>query len=56
MRLIEVNGEDAEKQRQLLIKEATELMKIFGAIMEKTKLSPYWACGVVGQSHTVLIL
>jgi four helix bundle protein len=37
LRLTEVNGEDAEKQRQLLIQEATELMKIFGAILEKTK-------------------
>ena len=37
LKLIEVNGEDAEKERQLLIQEATELMKIFGAILEKTK-------------------
>jgi len=37
LKLIEVNGEDAEKQRQLLIQEATELMNIFGAILEKTK-------------------
>ena len=37
LRLIEVNGEAAEKQRQLLVQEATELMKIFGAILEKTK-------------------
>jgi len=37
LKLIEVNGESAEKQRQLLIQEATELMKIFGAILEKTK-------------------
>ncbi len=37
LKLIEVNGENAEKQRQLLIQEATELMKIFGAILEKTK-------------------
>ena len=37
LKLIEVNGEGAEKQRQLLIQEATELMKIFGAILEKTK-------------------
>ena len=34
LKLTEVNG---EKQRQLLIQEATELMKIFGAILEKTK-------------------
>ena len=37
LKLIEVNGEGAEKQRQLLIQEATELMKIFGAILEKAK-------------------
>ena len=37
LKLIEVNGDGAEKQRQLLIQEATELMKIFGAILEKTK-------------------
>ncbi|MCD6455269.1 MAG: four helix bundle protein [Methanophagales archaeon] len=37
LKLTEVNSEDAEKQRQLLIQEATELMKIFGAILEKTK-------------------
>jgi len=37
LKLIEVNGEDAEKERQLLIQETTELMKIFGAILEKTK-------------------
>jgi len=37
LKLIEVNGEDAEKQRLLLIQEATEIMKIFGAILEKTK-------------------
>ena len=36
-KLIEINGEDAEKQRQTLIQEATELMKIFGAILEKAK-------------------
>ena len=37
LRLIEVRGEDAEKRRQSLIGEATELMKIFGSIVEKTK-------------------
>ena len=37
LKLTEVNGEDAETQRQLLIQEATELMKIFGAILEKAK-------------------
>jgi len=37
LRLIEVGGEDTEKRRQSLISEATELMKIFGSIVEKTK-------------------
>ena len=37
LKLAEVNSEDAEKQRQLLIQESTELMKIFGSILEKTK-------------------
>ena len=37
LKLIEVSGESAEKQRLLLIQETTELMKIFGAILEKTK-------------------
>jgi len=37
LKLIEVSGESSEKKRQLLIQEATELMKIFGAILEKTK-------------------
>jgi len=37
LKLIEVNGEDAEKQKQSLIQEATELMRIFGAILEKAK-------------------
>jgi len=37
LKLTEVNSKDAEKQRQLLVQEATELMKIFGAILEKTK-------------------
>ena len=37
LRLIEVRGEDAEKRRQSLINEATELMKIFGSIVEKVK-------------------
>ncbi len=36
--LIEVRGEDTEKRRQLLISEATELTKIFGSIVEKTKI------------------
>jgi four helix bundle protein len=37
LRLIEVRREDAEKRRQALINEATELMKIFGSIVGKTK-------------------
>ena len=37
LKLIEATGEDAEKKRQSLITEATELMKIFGAIIEKVK-------------------
>jgi four helix bundle protein len=31
LRLIEIRREDSEKRRQLLINEATELMKIFGS-------------------------
>ncbi len=37
LRLIEVRGEDTDKRRQSLISEATELMKIFGSIVEKVK-------------------
>ncbi len=37
LRLIEVRTEDAERKRQSLINEATELMKIFGSIVEKVK-------------------
>jgi hypothetical protein len=37
LKLTEVDGEEDLTQRQLLIQEATELMKIFGAILEKTK-------------------
>jgi len=37
LRLIEVRGEDTEERRQALINEATELMRIFGSIVEKTK-------------------
>ena len=37
LRLIEVRGDDAEKRKQSLVSEATELMKIFGSIVEKTK-------------------
>ncbi len=35
--LIEVREEETEKRRQSLINEATELMKIFGSIVEKVK-------------------
>jgi four helix bundle protein len=31
------SGDEKEKERQALIVEATELMKIFGSIIEKTK-------------------
>ena len=37
LRLIEVRGEETEKRIQSLINEATELMKIFGSIVEKSK-------------------
>jgi len=37
LKLIELNEEDMEKQRSTLIQEATELMKIFGAILEKSR-------------------
>lgn len=38
LRLIEINeNNDLEKTRDKLINEATELMKIFGAIIEKCK-------------------
>ena len=36
LRLIDIN-EQSESKRASLIQEATELMKIFGAILEKTK-------------------
>ncbi len=36
--LIDINGQ-LEAQRTSLIQEATELMKIFGAILEKTKIN-----------------
>ena len=37
LRLMELQGEDAEKKKGALINEATELMKIFGSIVEKVK-------------------
>jgi four helix bundle protein len=35
--LIEADGEETDKRKNLLINEATELMKIFGSIIEKVK-------------------
>ena len=35
--LIEVNGEDTKEKKQSLMNEATQLMKIFGSILEKVK-------------------
>jgi four helix bundle protein len=35
--LIVLNGEESERRRQSLMNEATELMKIFGSIVEKTR-------------------
>ncbi len=35
--LIEVNGEDTKKKKESLMDEATQLMKIFGSILEKVK-------------------
>ena len=37
LKLLEINGSDMESKRQVLVQEATELMKIFGSIVEKTK-------------------
>ena len=37
LRLIEIGGEEVERRRQILAGEATELMKIFGSIVEKVK-------------------
>lgn len=38
LRLVDTgDSEELEKERILLIKEATELMKIFGSILEKSK-------------------
>ena len=35
LELLEVNGDEPEKRRQTLIQEATELLRIFNAIIEK---------------------
>ncbi|MBM3119342.1 MAG: four helix bundle protein [Chloroflexi bacterium] len=37
LRLIEVKRGNTENKQQSLVNEATELMKIFGSILEKTK-------------------
>jgi len=37
LKLLQVHGCDAENTREILIKEPTELMRIFGAIVEKSK-------------------
>jgi hypothetical protein len=37
LKLLETNTEDMERKQRELVQEATELMKIFGAIIEKTK-------------------
>ena len=37
LKLIDISEDGIDKERQVLINEATELMKIFGAIVEKTK-------------------
>jgi len=37
LRLAEINSENLEKKRNEVIQEATELMKIFGSIVEKSK-------------------
>ena len=37
LKLIEINSKEVEEKRQQLIQEMNELMKIFGAIIEKTK-------------------
>jgi four helix bundle protein len=37
LRLVESNNDNLEKEREALIQEATELMKIFGSMIEKSK-------------------
>jgi four helix bundle protein len=37
LNLLQIEIEDTDKRRQLLIVEVTELMKIFGSIVEKSK-------------------
>jgi four helix bundle protein len=35
LELLEVNGDESENRREILIQEATELLRIFNAIIEK---------------------
>ena len=37
LKLVDISEDGIDKERQVLVNEATELMKIFGAIVEKTK-------------------
>ncbi len=37
LKLLETYATDMESKQRILVQEATELMKIFGAIIEKTK-------------------
>ena len=37
LKLVEVSTQESAEKRKALIKEATELMKIFGSIVEKSK-------------------
>lgn len=37
LRLLELGSDGLEEKRQSLVNESTEIMKIFGAILEKTK-------------------
>ena len=37
LKLLETEGDDEEERRQSLIGESTELMRIFGSIVEKSK-------------------
>ncbi len=38
LRLLELRDAEQEEKRQALVQEATELMKIFGSILQKSKL------------------
>ncbi|MFB3133083.1 MAG: four helix bundle protein [Rhodothermales bacterium] len=37
LRLLELRDAEQEEERQALVQEATELMKIFGSILQKSK-------------------